>query len=232
MMGVGGPNLKMNTQPVERWIDDLYKRFDLEKYGLSYRVFRYGMLAYLKGLAKGIIKRPEVYVIIDFTKPSNKKRMYILDMVNKKVLDVEYVAHGRGRSGRNRVRVEEVSNEPGSHLSPIGFFVTGDRYIGKHGLSLRLIGVENGFNDNTLKRSVVIHGAGYVSEEWIRRFGRLGRSWGCFAVDQKKVKDIVSLLEGGIGIFVYFTDERYLRDSEYLKPVERIPPSAELVKRE
>jgi len=138
--------------------------------------------------------------IIDFTKPSYVKRMYIFDLETGEV-EKHLVAHGKN-SGYNYAR--DLSNEIGSHKSSRGFFVTGEKYDGDHGPSLRLHGLEEGINDNALRRDIVIHGADWVSYKAVlQNGGRLGRSWGCPAVPVSAVEDIVEKLKDGSLLYVY-----------------------------
>jgi len=156
------------------------------------------------------INRPEVITIIDFSLPSNQERLWVLDLVESKVLYHCLVSHGRN-SGE--VMAEKFSNKPGSYASSPGFYTTGETYFGKHGFSLRLNGIENGINDKARERAIVIHGADYVSSEFIEKNGRLGRSLGCPAVPEELSTEIIETIKDGTCLFVYAPTDSYLSES-------------------
>jgi len=146
------------------------------------------------------ISRPEVITLIDFSLQSDRRRLWVLDLKQGKVLFHCLVSHGRN-SGE--LKAENFSNTPGSNASSPGFYVTGETYIGKNGLSLALDGLERGINDKARQRSIVIHGADYVSDDFIRAHGRLGRSQGCPAVPVELTEDIIKTIKGGSCLFIY-----------------------------
>lgn len=148
--------------------------------------------------------------IIDYSKPSTKKRLFIIDVENRKLLYNTLVAHGK-KSGY--VSATKFSNKYGSHKSCLGFFRTGDSYYGKRGYSLQLEGLEKGINDNAKQRGIVIHGAKYVDERFVNGNGVIGRSWGCPAVSKKLSKEIINLLKGGSLLYIYADDEIYKEKS-------------------
>ncbi len=184
----------------------LYEEIAPESLGLRYEVFHKAMVGYLN-LRREQQLNPERHLltVIDFEQSSTQKRLYILDLDAKKVLYNTLVAHGQG-SGEDLAN--RFSNEPDSHMSSLGFFVTGDTYEGKHGLSLHLLGQDQGYNTNAFSRSVVMHGAEYVSEDFIREHGRLGRSHGCPALPPELTAPIIKLLQGGTCLFLYSPVER------------------------
>ncbi|MEQ8477223.1 murein L,D-transpeptidase catalytic domain family protein [Fulvivirga sp.] len=137
--------------------------------------------------------------IIDFNLPSTAKRFWVLDLDSKEVLFNTYVSHGRNSGENNAIK---FSNKPESHMSSLGLYLTGDVYYGKHGLSLYLDGLEPGVNDNARKRSIVIHGADYVSHDFIKKHGRLGRSYGCPALPLEHYKEIIGLIANGSFIYI------------------------------
>ncbi len=160
------------------------------------------------------INRPEVITIIDFSLPSDQERLWVLDLVEAKVLYHCLVSHGRNSGD---VMAKKFSNKPGSYTSSPGFYTTGETYIGKHGFSLRLDGIENGINDKARERAIVIHGADYVSPEFIEKYGRLGRSLGCPAVPEELSKEIIETIKDGTCLFVYAPSESYLSKSPVIK---------------
>jgi hypothetical protein len=148
--------------------------------------------------------------VIDYTKPSSERRLWVFDLVHRRVLFNELAAHGRNTGDRMAVK---FSNAPNSEMSTIGVLLTGDTYVGKHGLSLRLEGIEKGINDNALARAIVIHAAPYVSEEVARIKGRIGRSWGCPAVRPEISRSLIETLRGGAVVLAYYPDPFWLRTS-------------------
>lgn len=139
--------------------------------------------------------------IIDYTKPSKEKRLYILNLKNGNV-DKHYVAHGKG-SGSDIAT--QFSNEEGSQMSSLGFYLVGNTYWGQHGESLNLYGLDP-LNDQAAERNIVMHAASYVSEDFIKTSGRLGRSWGCPAVSQEVMDQMITLLQDGGLIYAYHSE--------------------------
>ena len=164
----------------------------------------------LKGLVALPEKRKEILTIIDFTLPSTEKRMYVIDLARKALLYRTYVAHGKNTGVDEATR---FSNQPQSLQSSPGFYLTGETYQGQHGYSLRLDGMEPGVNDRARDRAIVIHGADYVSEEFIRSHGRLGRSWGCPAVPEELSEDIIDLIKDGSCLYIHTDQDAYLEKS-------------------
>jgi hypothetical protein len=152
--------------------------------------------------------------IIDYTKPSTEKRFFVIDLQKKELRIHTYVAHGKN-TGENHARL--FSNKPNSLKSSPGFFQTGEAYRGKHGYSLRLDGMEKGINDNARKRAVVIHGASYVSPEFIKKHKRLGRSWGCPAVPKDESRVIIDLIKGGSCVYIHTNNPEYFEKSSFVK---------------
>jgi len=166
---------------------------------LSSEVYREALLG-IESYSKNNTFNDSVIAIVDFDLPSTQKRMFIIDIKNKKLLYLSLVAHGR-MSGGNYA--QEFSNINGSHQSSLGFFKTSEKYIGKHGLSLRLDGLEKGINDKARERNIVIHGADYVSEEFIKKNNRLGRSWGCPALPIKDYNTVLDYLDDEIILYIH-----------------------------
>lgn len=139
-------------------------------------------------------------VIFDVTGLSTEKRFYVIDLKNKKLLYHTLCAHGKG-SGENKATT--FSNEPGSLATAPGFYLTLGTYNGKHGYSLKLKGLEKGVNDNAEKRAIVIHGADYVSSDFAKTHGRIGRSWGCPALPVELSKEIIDVIKDGVLLYIY-----------------------------
>jgi len=158
----------------------------------------------------GQVNNRNVITLIDFSQPSCKERLFVIDLNAKKILFKTLVAHGKN-SGESYAT--SFSNNLHSLQSSPGFYLTGSPYLGRHGYSLTLIGLEKDINDNAGKRSVVIHGAAYVSHEYIETYGRLGRSFGCPALPPETASDIIDTIRDGSLLFIYVNNEDYCRNS-------------------
>ena len=145
--------------------------------------------------------------VIDYSRPSTERRLWMFDLDTGALLESEWVAHGQG-SGDDIPA--HFSNRPGSHQSSLGLFRTGATYVGRNGYSLRLEGLEPGINDKAAERAVVMHGADYVSEDTIQRLGRLGRSWGCPALRRSVARRMIDTLAHGQYLYAYFPDKDWL----------------------
>ena len=190
----------------------LYADIAPQRLGLRYEVFREAMVGYLNLRRAGELDPSrKLLTVIDFEQSSSQKRLYVLDLEHKKVLFNTLVAHGRG-SGDDTP--DRFSNQPDSHMSSLGFFVTGETYEGKHGYSLHLNGKDEGFNSNAFNRSVVMHAADYVSEDFVKQHGHLGRSHGCPALPPMLNAPIINQLKNGTCLFLYSPVERL--QSRYL----------------
>ena len=196
------------TVPVESMIDDLYQ--SLQETELKSEVFCYALQGFLSLNAEGMVKQDSLLSIIDYSLPSSVERLFIIDLKNRKLLCKSLVAHGRN-SGEELSTC--FSNNPQSHKSSLGFYITGDAYLGAHGYSLQINGIDTGYNDRARARSIVIHGASYVSCEYITRYGRLGRSFGCPALPPGRNKVIIDLIKEGSVLFGYYPDMDYLHHS-------------------
>ncbi len=153
-------------------------------------------------------------VVIDYALPSTQRRLWVVEPGSRRVLQHELVAHGRG-SGE--VFAGRFSNEPESHQSSLGLFVGRDTYHGEHGLSLRLDGLEPGINDQARSRAIVMHGAWYATARHLARWGRLGRSLGCPALDPAAAPAVIDHLRNGAALFVYAEDPEWQSRSRYLR---------------
>lgn len=202
----------------ELGIEQLYNSIQFkEAKRPSFDLFRKSVLGYLKLEAEGALKNKQILSIIDFSIPSRQKRLWIIDLARKELLFHELVAHGKNSGGDMPT---SFSNVPNSNQSSIGFYVTSNTYYGKHGLSLRLQGKEKGYNDNAMRRAIVMHGANYVNEGIVKSLGRLGRSFGCPSVRQEVYKPIINKVKEGSCLFIYYPDTAYLQKSNYLADEE------------
>lgn len=167
----------------------------------------------LKGYISIENKENEILTLIDFSKPSNTKRLAIIDMKHGRLLDTSVVSHGQGSGS---LYATKFSNQDGSHQSSLGFYLTAGTYSGGNGYSLKLIGLEKGYNDKALDRAIVMHGADYCTENVVGTSQRLGRSWGCPALPREKTHKIVDTIKGGSVLFIYADDRDYLAHSPVL----------------
>jgi hypothetical protein len=181
--------------------------------GLDDSIFTLALGAASCAVRTGAVDSPSTLTVIDYSRPSASKRMWVLDLEARQVLFEELVAHGQG-SGDNLPT--KFSNEADSHQSSLGLFVTDDTYVGKNGYSLRLDGLEAGVNDHARDRAIVIHGAPYVSPQFVRAQGRLGRSWGCPALSEDIARTVIDRIKGGDLVFAYYPDKNWLKTSKYL----------------
>lgn len=187
-------------------LPSLYDSLHLDLAGLNRKAFDYAEKGWSKLVAQGLIHNSAILAIADFSQSSSKKRLYILDLKNYKILFQTLVAHGRN-SGREWAT--SFSNKTSSNKSSAGFFVTGDTYNGSNGYSLKLTGVEKGINDNAYNRAIVVHGADYVSESMAANRGYIGRSWGCPAIPLKETRPIINTIRNSTCFFIYQPDESY-----------------------
>jgi hypothetical protein len=181
--------------------------------GLRTNVLRLAMDATECASRRGLVKKKDVLAVIDYSLPSTEPRLFVFDLISHKLLFRELVAHGKNSGG---VMTNFFSNASGSLASSIGLYVTADTYFGNNGYSLRLKGLEEGFNDMAWDRAIVMHGAYYVSREAIKALGRLGRSWGCPAVRAEVASKIINTLRGGSPVFAYYPDKTWLKTSEFI----------------
>lgn len=204
------------------YIKSIYEKIDFCRSAkLSPLVFEQAFRGYSNlRFAGKLSTKKEILTVCDYSLSSNVKRLWIIDLTDRKVLLNTYVAHGQG-TGEEFATT--FSNRENSHQSSLGFYVTGETYNGEHGLSLYLHGMDEQYNSAAYKRSIVLHGAAYVSETFIRQNQRLGRSWGCPAVAEEQAPEIISLIKGGTCLFSYHHDIQYLNSSYWLnKKANRI----------
>ncbi len=194
------------------YVEQIYNAAQLNDAGLEFSVFQKAVTGYFNLKASNKVSPySSVITIIDLAKSSCTKRLWIVDLVNKELLLKTFVAHGNG-SGDDIAY--HFSNESDSHASSIGFYITDNVYHGKHGQSLKLDGMDAGYNDNARARSIVLHGAKYVSEGTINVLNRLGHSEGCPAVPQKVAPKVINTIKGKTVLFINGNDDSYT--SKYL----------------
>lgn len=157
--------------------------------------------------------------IVDFSLSSTQKRLWVIDLEKKVVLFNSLVAHGKNTGEEF---AQKFSNTESSYQSSLGFYITESTYNGSNGYSLKLLGMDAGYNDAALQRAIVMHGADYVSEDFIKSQKRIGRSWGCPAVPRALAEPIINTIKGKNLLFIYYPDEQYLSKSEWLKKSQTI----------
>jgi hypothetical protein len=192
----------------------LYHMLSLDSLGLTREAFDEALAGFQNLQKKGDIQNGGILSIVDFSLPSFKKRLFVLDIENGKLLFNTLVAHGRN-SGQ--VLATRFSNRFRSFESSLGFYLTGDTYNGHKGYALRLMGMEQGINDNAFKRGIVVHAAAYVNEEISKVYGRLGRSEGCPAIPFDIHRSLIETIKNGSCFFIYGKDRKYINQSKLLK---------------
>jgi hypothetical protein len=202
-----------NTNESLSRYSNLYGQMKLDSLGLSQTAFTYALQGYTDLVSEGSIKNDRILSIVDFSLPSTKKRLFVIDVTTGKLLFNTFVSHGRN-SGKEMAT--EFSNDANSFKSSLGFYVTGTTYSGEHGFSLRLDGKEAGINDNAYSRSIVMHAANYVNENIIKAKGLLGRSLGCPAVPPALHKAIINTIKDGSCLFLYSPDSFYVSHSKMI----------------
>jgi hypothetical protein len=203
-----------NPVPVTDEVLSLYTALNLSEKGLTSDVFKLALKGYRKLESDGKLPHADILTIVDFSQSSKKKRLYVIDLVKKAILFNTYVAHGRNTGDEYAKR---FSNESGSYQSSLGFYLTREEIVGSGvGLSLILDGLEKGFNDNALKREIIMHGAEYATENFIRKTGRLGRSFGCPSLPPDLIKPVVETIKEGTCFFIYQQNQQYISHSRLL----------------
>lgn len=212
------PVLRSEAAGPNRSFDDiaseLYQLIDFNNEERpSYTVFQKALVGYYNLSAKQIVKKP-ILTIVDFTRPSYLKRLWVIDLEKQILMFHCLTSHGKN-SGE--VTARTFSNEHNSHQSSLGFYITSNTYYGKHGMSLKLKGVESGINDQAEARAIVIHSASYVSESYVKKYGRLGRSFGCPAIPEEIHKQVIDIIANGSCLFIYHDSDEYASKSVFSK---------------
>lgn len=182
---------------------------------LNPEAFHYGILGYFALRSAGLVKNDSLLTIIDFSLPSSADRFFVINMYRNTLVCKSLVSHGRNSGD---LYANRFSNKMQSHQSSLGFYITGAPYRGGQGYSLILNGVDTGYNDRSRARSIVIHGADYATRNYVGRYGRLGRSYGCPALPPVISKPVINLIKNGTILFSYYPDGSYVRNSVILHP--------------
>lgn len=204
-------------------ISGIYDSLKLNVTGLSRQAFQVAMEGFEYLVKAGKITNDKIISVIDFSQPSSKKRLFVIDLDAKIILFNTYVAHGVN-SGKEFAR--SFSNTPQSNKSSLGFYETMDTYNGKNGYSLHLQGLEKGINDNADSRAIVMHGADYVSENLLQKQGYIGRSFGCPAVPEKLHRPIIDQIKNGTCLFIYSPSRQYFIHSRLMQEAETMAAGA------
>jgi hypothetical protein len=191
----------------------LYDSMKLGESGLDQKAFEYAWRGYHNLLKKGELKKSTVLSICDFTQSSKNKRLYVIDVAHKKLLYNTYVSHGMN-SGVEYAT--SFSNRPESFKSSLGFFLTTKTYFGRNGLSLKVQGLEKGYNDLAAKRHIVLHGSDYISPDYLKDNGEMGRSLGCAAMPNAVSPKVIKTIKNGSCLFIYSPSVKYLSASNVI----------------
>ena len=203
---------RIDDQEYNIYLRNIYDTAQLATYGLSIEVFEKAVTGFYNLKISGKVDADKsILTIADFDLSSKKKRLWIIDLAKKELLLNTWVAHGQHSGGDKATSFSNVNN---SFQSSMGFYVTGEIYNGQHGRSLRLDGMDEGFNSNARRRAIVVHGASYVSQGTINALGRLGRSQGCPAVPAELSNTVINAIGGKTVLFINVSDDAYT--SKYL----------------
>jgi hypothetical protein len=201
------------TSSLDAEMEMIYDSLDLKKKGLNKEAFKYAFTGYKKLEEEGKLHKEGIITICDFSQSSKRKRLYLIDVNEYKLLLNTYVAHGKNSGGEY---ARKFSNRPESLQSSLGFYRTKKTYYGGHGLALTLSGLEPGFNDKAERRKIVVHGSQYIGENY-KRWGKfMGRSFGCPAVPMKQSKNLINTIKDGSCLFIYHPNKNYLAASKIL----------------
>jgi len=195
------------------FIDGLHDKLSRAGASISEEILSLALMGFNKLNAQQRLSKDSILTIIDYSRSSKEKRMFVIDLKSKQLLFNSVVAHGRNTGEEFAKR---FSNQLNSHQSSIGFYITEKPYQGSNGYSLILEGVEGGFNDKAKQRAIVIHGADYANEQMIKTKGYLGRSFGCPSLPPGLNKKIIETIKEGNCVFAYYPDQKYLNASKLL----------------
>ncbi|MEG0925609.1 murein L,D-transpeptidase catalytic domain family protein [Chryseobacterium sp.] len=194
----------------------LYNSIAFEpEHELNYEVFSKALTGFENLKKAGLLTQDShLLTICDFSMSSNMKRLWVIDLDDKKVVFNSLVAHGKNTGEEFATN---FSNTESSRQSSMGFYITDATYQGDNGYSLKLLGMDKGFNDAAYRRAIVMHGADYVSDQFAATHKRIGRSWGCPAIPRELTQSMINTIKGRNLLFIYYPDQNYLSSSEWLK---------------
>ncbi|MDQ0476765.1 MULTISPECIES: murein L,D-transpeptidase catalytic domain family protein [Chryseobacterium] len=216
-------NLVLKAEPssTAKYAEEIYSSISFDNINrLQSEVFSKAFLGFTNLKKEGKLDEDShLLTICDFSLSSTEKRLWVIDLNEKKVLYNSLVAHGKNTGEEF---AQKFSNTESSLQSSLGFFITESTYNGSNGYSLKLEGMDSGYNDAAFRRAIVMHGADYVSEGFIKNQKRIGRSWGCPAVPRALAEPIINTIKGKNCLFIYYPDNQYLSSSKWLKAEENI----------
>ena len=192
---------------------ELYDQTELKDAGLSKKAFEYAFTGYSYMVSHHLLNNENILTICDFSQSSRNKRFYVIDLAEKSLLINTYVAHGKKTGGEF---AKSFSNRLNSHKSSLGFYITEQQYIGDNGTSLKIHGVEKGFNDKAEKRGIVVHGSDYVGADFLNMNKFNGRSFGCPAVPSNEIEEVIENIKDGSCLFIYHPTTKYLKKSRII----------------
>jgi len=219
--GAEGSNFTASRVYVSQRADDIYSQISFGKEApLSKEVFKSAYTGFLNLKNAGKLN-PEssIITICDFSLSANVKRLWVINLDNSKMLFHSLVAHGQG-TGDEFAR--NFSNNENSHQSSMGFYVTDATYNGDNGYSLKLKGMDAGYNDAAYSRAIVVHGADYVCESFVKCNQRLGRSWGCPAIPRDIAPKVINTIKDGNALYIYYPNQKYLAKSVWLNKAPQV----------
>lgn len=204
---------KNDDDTLTEWVDSEIKAISEQADNINPSVLKLSLTAYLKARERGLADK-ELLTIVDYTKPSIERRLWVIDLKNEKVLFNTWVSHGKNSGSINAT---SFSNKVNSFKSSLGVFITDDdAYVGNRGLSLRIRGLEPDINDNAYRRNIVFHGAAYVNEDTAQRNGMLGRTLGCLAVSKDMIKELIDTIKDNTVVVAYYPDKNWLKKSDFI----------------
>lgn len=206
---------------IRRKADDIFETLKLNCIGIEREVFYKAYKGYTYLLYKGLVNNPDILTVADFSQSSKNKRLYVIDLANRKVAFNTFVSHGKNSGSE---MATSFSNLKDSYKSTIGFMLTDDTYKGNCGYSLRFNGMEPGINDGIRNRDIIVHGSRYVNENKADEDGRVGNSLGCPAVPMSECRQIIDFIKGGTVYFIYTPDEYYNTTSAIINGAIIAPP--------
>jgi len=205
--------VKKFSPEFEEEATSIYDEIGLQDFGLSKQAFEYAYKGYTYMLERHMLGKNNILSICDFSQSSRNKRLYIIDLDQRMVVLNTFVAHGRNSGGEF---AHSFSNSNRSHKSSLGFYLTEQTYTGDHGLSLKIHGLEKGFNDKADRRAIVIHGSYYVGSDFLEGNKFNGRSFGCPAVPYDETEEVIELMKDGSCFFIYYPAKKYLVKSKII----------------
>jgi len=191
----------------------IYDSMKLKRSGLNQKAFEYAWRGYHNLLKKGMLAKSNVLSICDFTQSSRRKRLYVIDVQHRKLLYNTFVAHGMN-SGVEYAT--SFSNRPESFKTSLGFYLTTKTYVGRNGLSLKVTGLEKGYNNLAVKRGIVLHGSDYIGSDYLKNNGEMGRSLGCTAIPNAISPKVIKSIKNGSCFFIYHPTKKYLNESSVI----------------